>query len=108
MADYARTGIYIDPNAATKIKPPKKRAKGEVDIKHALRDMEAVNDMDMDDFMTGIVPAKRQRYTEDDHIDPVEHEVTEKEIRNSKLSMSQQAAKLAKKFQKDENGMPTF
>ena len=53
MADYARTGIYINPNTATKSKLPKKRLKGEVDIKHSIRSMEEVTTMDLDDFMMG-------------------------------------------------------
>lgn len=110
MADYARTGIYIDPNAATKVRAPKKRSKNYIDINHAMRDMEAVNDMDLDDFMTGAVPAKRQRVTEEERLDPVENEITKEDLKKVNMSMSQQAAKLAKKFQKNgpDESMPTF
>jgi len=63
MSEYAQTGIYIDPHQISRKAKPKKKNKGR-DIKYAMRDLEAASFMDMDDFMTGglpAVPVKRQK-----------------------------------------------
>ena len=52
MSEYAKTGIYIDPNQISKKSKPKKKIGGR-DIKYSLKDLEAASFMDMDDFMGG-------------------------------------------------------
>lgn len=52
MSEYAKTGIYIDPNQISKKKKTAKKLGGR-DIKYSIRDLEAASFMDMDDFMGG-------------------------------------------------------
>lgn len=52
MSEYAKTGIYIDPNQISQKKKKIKKIGGR-DIKYSIKDLEAASFMDMDDFMGG-------------------------------------------------------
>jgi len=59
MAEYATTGIYIDPNQITRKLKPKKKSLGR-DIKYSISALETASSIGMDDFFGGGLTKKQK------------------------------------------------
>ena len=108
MAEYAKTGIYIDPNQISKKAKPAKKIGGR-DIKYSMRDLEAAAFMDGDDFMGGMLSAPKSKKPQPNE-EMVEDMITEQDLQQTASSLMDQAKKNSnKRFKRgDDFSMPNF